>query len=91
MPNQPESSDWQWLMDLLAEQLADDPSRSPARILQKLDIAAGYRLTDDLAQLMPREAARRALVDGMLARFSNGRPAFPGLHEKKLFDVVTSA
>jgi len=59
---------WEWLVDTISEELAKSREPDGDLILSRLDKRAGYHMVKDLAEMMPIEAARRDLVDQLMAR-----------------------
>ena len=59
---------WEWLVDVLAEELAAMPDATARHILARLDDRAGYPLESELAAMFPIVNGRRKLVDRLMAR-----------------------
>jgi hypothetical protein len=66
---------WDWLVDTISEELASSSDHDGELILSRLDQLAGYHMVKDLAEMMPVEAARRDIVDRLMARAAARRHA----------------
>ena len=68
--NEDDSAAWMWLIDVLAFELADDPSIDRKALAAKLVIKAGYEVTDSLDHMTDVHNARVRLALAIFSRIS---------------------